>query len=147
MSSDHAKTKIIKKFSDASILEQIFVRTVTNYLDNELMKYAEEPLNQLIALFVSRARFPRDRLSPSISTNPCPLSAFLSLLWTRFELCDERIRAIDETSLNLRFLLSEGHHICDTLSQLIQDTGYTVNPDVYVTACINALSCIPDFVG
>lgn len=127
------------------ILKDSVFRAVKNYLDIELVKYTNEPLNQLVALLMSEARFPQHWYSASVSkSSPSTSFSLTSFIWTKFNLHDNHMRWIDETSLNLRSMLMEGHHACDTLRQLIQNSGITVNPDVYAATCINALRCISD---
>ncbi len=119
-------------------------------MKSELRKYSSEPLNNLLALVMSGASFPRHsqewrsmcRLIPprksSLFATDVPSASFL---WTGFDLLDDTVRTVDESSLNLRRLLVEDSDQ-HSFRQMIQRSGHTVGQGVYASTCVNALRCI-----
>jgi len=116
------------------------LRMMKSHLRKELEKYAEGPLNQLIALLMCGARLPQDFLGQRSPSESSVKEALVSLIWQRFDFHDD-VRTTDESSLNLLVLLKVDQ-AC--LRSLIAETGYTVDPGVYTKACIDALKCLAE---
>jgi len=110
-----------------------FLKAMTIHLHKELEKYAKEPLDQLIALLMCGACFPQDVLNQRSPVN----EALVSLIWQKFNFLD--IYPADEASLRLLVSLKADQ---PCLRKLVTESGYTVDPSVYTTACINALQCL-----
>lgn len=117
----------------------------------ELAKYSTKPLNQLVALLMCDARFPRtvtkDLLScQSLSkASICASELFVSFVLSKFGLLDDQYRKVDRESLDLGVLLVNDRDCYDPLRQLIRKlAGYVVDKDTYATTCINALRCFVD---
>ena len=116
------------------------LRMMKSHLRKELEKYAEGPLNQLIALLMCGARLPQDFLGQRSPSESSVKEALVSLIWQKFDFHDD-VRTTDESSLNLLALLKVDQ-AC--LRSLIAETGYTVDPGVYTKACIDALKCLAE---
>ena len=111
-----------------------------SHVRQELEKYTEGPLNKLIALLMCGARFPQDHLGQRSPSESSTKEALVSLIWQKFGFHSD-VRTTDESALNLLVLLKVDQ-AC--LRNLIAETGYTVEPYVYTTACVNALECLEE---
>ena len=116
------------------------LRVMKSHLRKELEKYAEGPLNQLIALLMCGARLPQDFLGQRSPSESSVKEALVSLIWQKFDFHDD-VRTTDESSLNLLALLKVDQ-AC--LRSLIAEIGCTVDPGVYTKACIDALKCLAE---
>ena len=110
-------------------LKDNFLDGVKKYISQEFVKYAEEPLCHLAALFVTDCPNFFDNI-----THPFVLSRFL---------IDDHFLGLDQMSLSLEKSLRFPRHSY-LLRQLMKEIDYNFRPEAYSATCLCALKCISD---